>query len=174
MDKKPKGIAMVDRPCKCCGKMISVRAADVARGWGNYCSRACAKKTPGGDNSTPDFSVKLPADFNERFPSVPMQTMASKNAETALPTESVLMYTKLPASDPAKLPEYVMHRDISGPVREELVSVLRHLADVIELGAVYVSGGLMFNMDDTKGNATLHGDITFQVMAAAEIKARSN
>lgn len=32
---------MVDRKCACCKKQISVRAADVARGWGKFCSKSC-------------------------------------------------------------------------------------------------------------------------------------
>lgn len=34
------------RVCKC-GKHFSARPADIARGWGRFCSKACAKK--GGD-----------------------------------------------------------------------------------------------------------------------------
>lgn len=32
---------MVDKKCKCCGADMRVRAADVARGWGLYCSKRC-------------------------------------------------------------------------------------------------------------------------------------
>jgi len=32
---------MVKKKCECCGSPISVRAADVARGWGKYCSKSC-------------------------------------------------------------------------------------------------------------------------------------
>lgn len=32
---------MVDKKCKCCGDDMQVRAADVARGWGLYCSKRC-------------------------------------------------------------------------------------------------------------------------------------
>ncbi len=29
------------RPCQNCGKPITPRAADVARGWGRFCSKRC-------------------------------------------------------------------------------------------------------------------------------------
>tara|TARA_Y100001938_G_C7873423_1_gene321434 strand:- start:105 stop:425 length:321 start_codon:yes stop_codon:yes gene_type:complete len=32
---------MVDRICKCCRQPFQARAADVKRGWGNYCSKSC-------------------------------------------------------------------------------------------------------------------------------------
>lgn len=32
---------MVDRNCECCRAPMRVRAADVARGWGRYCSKRC-------------------------------------------------------------------------------------------------------------------------------------
>ncbi len=35
---------MVDTPCKWCGCNMSVRAADVARGWGRFCSKSCKAK----------------------------------------------------------------------------------------------------------------------------------
>lgn len=35
---------MIDRKCKCCGKDFQARAADVARGWGLYCSKSCKAK----------------------------------------------------------------------------------------------------------------------------------
>ena len=36
--------AMVERKCACCKMKITVRAADVARGWGKYCSKSCKAK----------------------------------------------------------------------------------------------------------------------------------
>ena len=33
---------MVDKNCKACGALITVRLADHKRGWGNYCDKACA------------------------------------------------------------------------------------------------------------------------------------
>lgn len=35
---------MVDRKCKCCNKDFQARAADVARGWGLFCSKSCKAK----------------------------------------------------------------------------------------------------------------------------------
>jgi hypothetical protein len=35
---------MVDKKCACCKIAIKVRAADVARGWGKYCSKSCKAK----------------------------------------------------------------------------------------------------------------------------------
>lgn len=35
---------MVDTRCKWCGCYMSVRAADVARGWGRFCSKSCKAK----------------------------------------------------------------------------------------------------------------------------------
>lgn len=35
---------MVERKCACCGKTIMVRAADVKRGWGKFCSKSCKAK----------------------------------------------------------------------------------------------------------------------------------
>lgn len=35
---------MVDTRCKWCGCEMSVRAADVARGWGRFCSKSCKAK----------------------------------------------------------------------------------------------------------------------------------
>ena len=35
---------MIERKCKCCSKLISVREADVKRGWGLYCSKSCKAK----------------------------------------------------------------------------------------------------------------------------------
>lgn len=45
-DKKsaPRG-AMVDVQCHC-GTLFQARAADVARGWGKSCSKACSKLKP--------------------------------------------------------------------------------------------------------------------------------
>ena len=36
--------SMVDRNCASCQKSIQVRAADVARGWGKFCSKSCKAK----------------------------------------------------------------------------------------------------------------------------------
>ena len=33
--------ATVERKCQCCGATMTVRAADVARGWGKFCSKRC-------------------------------------------------------------------------------------------------------------------------------------
>lgn len=35
---------MVERKCKCCKNLMSVREADVKRGWGLYCSKSCKAK----------------------------------------------------------------------------------------------------------------------------------
>lgn len=35
---------MITRSCKCCKKEITVRVADVSRGWGNFCSKSCKAK----------------------------------------------------------------------------------------------------------------------------------
>ena len=35
---------MVDTRCKWCGCEMRVRAADVARGWGLFCSKSCKAK----------------------------------------------------------------------------------------------------------------------------------
>ena len=35
---------MVDKKCASCKKPIQVRAADVARGWGKFCSKSCKAK----------------------------------------------------------------------------------------------------------------------------------
>lgn len=32
---------MVDKNCECCGKAMKVRAADIKRGWGRFCSKSC-------------------------------------------------------------------------------------------------------------------------------------
>ena len=32
---------MIEKKCKGCGKIISVRLADHNRGWGNHCSKSC-------------------------------------------------------------------------------------------------------------------------------------
>lgn len=34
-------MATVTKACECCGKSMQVRSADVARGWGRFCSKAC-------------------------------------------------------------------------------------------------------------------------------------
>lgn len=117
-EKKPVRGSMVARKCHC-GKAFQARAADVARGWGNYCSRACAKRTP-------DY-------------------VASVDME-----------------------QYTITRDITPEVRTELVQILRAAADLIELGARHVDGGLIYNFDDTKGTANLNGNITFQVTGGTE------
>lgn len=33
--------AMIDKACECCAKPMKVRKADVARGWGRFCSKRC-------------------------------------------------------------------------------------------------------------------------------------
>lgn len=43
--KTPPRGSMVDRRCEVCGKTFPARTADVARGWGRFCSKACAKST---------------------------------------------------------------------------------------------------------------------------------
>lgn len=35
---------MIDKKCECCGIEIRVRAADVKRGWGKFCSKSCKAK----------------------------------------------------------------------------------------------------------------------------------
>ena len=35
---------MISKNCECCSKQIEVRAADIARGWGRFCSKSCAKR----------------------------------------------------------------------------------------------------------------------------------
>lgn len=37
-------VTMVEKKCECCKKQISVRAADIARGWGKFCSKSCKAK----------------------------------------------------------------------------------------------------------------------------------
>lgn len=32
---------MTDTKCQCCGLKMRARAADVARGWGKFCSKRC-------------------------------------------------------------------------------------------------------------------------------------
>lgn len=34
-------MAAITKQCECCGKSMQVRAADVARGWGRFCSKSC-------------------------------------------------------------------------------------------------------------------------------------
>lgn len=34
-------MATVTKNCACCGKEMQVRSADVARGWGRFCSKSC-------------------------------------------------------------------------------------------------------------------------------------
>lgn len=29
------------KPCECCGKSMTVRTADIKRGWGRFCSKTC-------------------------------------------------------------------------------------------------------------------------------------
>jgi hypothetical protein len=36
--------ATVTKKCKYCGDAMTVRAADVARGWGKFCSKSCKAK----------------------------------------------------------------------------------------------------------------------------------
>ena len=33
--------SMMEKNCKSCGKIITVRVADHRRGWGNFCSKSC-------------------------------------------------------------------------------------------------------------------------------------
>ncbi|WMC11707.1 hypothetical protein PU634_04910 [Oceanimonas pelagia] len=42
--KKPTRGAKVERPCATCSKPMQVRAADVKRGWGRFCSKSCKAK----------------------------------------------------------------------------------------------------------------------------------
>lgn len=59
--KKPRG-AMVGVQCHC-GTLFQARAADVARGWGRFCSKACSKAKPSGP--TPPAPSKGEATFAE-------------------------------------------------------------------------------------------------------------
>lgn len=34
-------MATITKHCECCGKSMQVRSADVARGWGRFCSKTC-------------------------------------------------------------------------------------------------------------------------------------
>lgn len=34
-------MSAITKACECCGKSMQVRAADVARGWGRFCSKSC-------------------------------------------------------------------------------------------------------------------------------------
>jgi len=34
-------MAKVAKRCECCGAEMAVRAADIKRGWGRYCSKRC-------------------------------------------------------------------------------------------------------------------------------------
>lgn len=36
--------SMIEKNCKCCKKVITVRIADHKRGWGNFCSKSCKAK----------------------------------------------------------------------------------------------------------------------------------
>ena len=36
---------MIEKSCNCCGKNMTVRKADVNRGWGKYCSKSCKAKS---------------------------------------------------------------------------------------------------------------------------------
>lgn len=36
----------VNTNCKCCGKVFSVRQADLNRGWGLFCSKSCKATKP--------------------------------------------------------------------------------------------------------------------------------
>lgn len=36
----------MDRQCECCKAAFSAKPADVARGWGRFCSKSCAKTKP--------------------------------------------------------------------------------------------------------------------------------
>ena len=40
---------MVERKCARCSNPITVRAADVARGWGKFCSKSCKAKKQSED-----------------------------------------------------------------------------------------------------------------------------
>lgn len=44
---KPVRGATVSKQCETCGDAMQARPADIARGWGRFCSKACAKSTPG-------------------------------------------------------------------------------------------------------------------------------
>lgn len=44
---KPVRGATVAKQCETCGNAMHARPADLARGWGRFCSKACAKSTPG-------------------------------------------------------------------------------------------------------------------------------
>jgi hypothetical protein len=35
---------MIDKKCEWCGCNMSVRTADVSRGWGKFCSKSCKAK----------------------------------------------------------------------------------------------------------------------------------
>ena len=34
-------MATVTKNCECCGRSMQVRSADLARGWGRFCSKTC-------------------------------------------------------------------------------------------------------------------------------------
>ena len=34
-------MSTITKACECCGKQMQVRSADVARGWGRFCSKSC-------------------------------------------------------------------------------------------------------------------------------------
>ncbi|HEY4530120.1 MAG TPA: hypothetical protein VIG97_07305 [Luteimonas sp.] len=44
--KAPPRGAMTGRDCERCGKVFLARAADVARGWGKFCSKSCKATAP--------------------------------------------------------------------------------------------------------------------------------
>ena len=54
---------------KKCGKPFDARAADVARGWGKFCSKACKAHKQGRHLASKE-TQKMWKDYNREFPDI--------------------------------------------------------------------------------------------------------
>ena len=66
----------VEKNCKACGQLITVRIADHKRGWGNFCDKACAAAYKTGqrprdvnaNHAKYSMWAKTTLDLREKYP----------------------------------------------------------------------------------------------------------
>lgn len=87
--KKTSRGAKVELPCENCSKPMQVREADVKRGWGRFCSKACKAAGEAVSKVTrlnPDFSASRPTPNPIVRPCDHSLALAVVNLETQLGT----------------------------------------------------------------------------------------
>ena len=42
---------LITKPCEACSTDFQAKAADIARGWGRFCSKSCKARQPKGESA---------------------------------------------------------------------------------------------------------------------------